>query len=170
MSQKTNATHPDKSTTVPALTRWFHGDVNPVHIGLYQVVTRASLALFPKGIFLHWDGIVWRAPIRNLIIQTVNPYVLEVPSRAIVRWRGLAEDPNEAVITIIKDPEYWKKRCNELEFINKFIHQHHLGINAGLKEENSSLARECAELKGKLALKNGAANLRKSLFDLRFGR
>jgi hypothetical protein len=164
MSQKTKATHSVNSVTTSAVTPWFPGEVNPVHIGLYQVVVGDSLALtlFPRGNFLHWDGLAWRAPARNLIIQMGNPYVLEVPLGAIIRWRGLAKDPNEAVITIIKDPEYWKKRCNELEFINKFVHQYHLGINAGL-------ARECAELKSKLALKNGAANLRKSLFDLRFG-
>jgi len=56
------------------VTDWFPSNVNPVHIGTYEVLTKEG-ASWPFPVKSQWDGTTWDVEITE--------------------WRGIAKDPNE---------------------------------------------------------------------------
>ena len=66
----------DRTEEESGLTGWFPVTINPVRIGVYEILTKESIN-WPhpnKGL---WDGKKW-----NFLDHTVE------------EWRGLAKDPN----------------------------------------------------------------------------
>ena len=64
---------------------WFPSDVDPVHVGVYEMECGTRW-------FRRWDGAVWYCGAKNPITAAVHDTFL--PSQALrARWRGLARKP-----------------------------------------------------------------------------
>ena len=69
---------PDLST---AVTDWFPADINPVHLGRYEIVTGVGSTSWPFPSITHadWTSTGWQH--------------LETPVTNVAKWRGLARNP-----------------------------------------------------------------------------
>lgn len=41
------------------VTQWFMHNINPVHVGEYEVYREGIVPPWPKHSFLYWDGLNW---------------------------------------------------------------------------------------------------------------
>jgi hypothetical protein len=70
------------------MTDWFHGDTDPVHVGVYQ--TDHDYDKSRPG-YCYWDGQRWGCERTNREAALLNPFFKGAVQAK--DWRGLSEEP-----------------------------------------------------------------------------
>ena len=65
------------------VTPWFPVQINPVHIGVYEIGTPASGYVR----FSYWNGKRWRS--REASVEQAYIYRTRIALGPVLRWRGL---------------------------------------------------------------------------------